>query len=49
MYIKAYLIKSNPHHASPEGEGTDWGMLKILAVLFDARQRGVADGAAAPT
>ena len=49
MYIKAYLIKSNPHHASPEGEGTDWRMLKILAVLFDARQRGVTDGAATPT
>ena len=37
------------HHASPEGEGTDWGMLKILAVLFAARQRGVEDGAAPPT
>ena len=29
-----------------EGEGTDWGMLKILAGLFAARQRGVEDGAA---
>ena len=34
---------------SPEGEGTDWGMLKILGGLFVERLRGVEDGAAAPT
>ena len=41
-----YSSQEPPHHASPEGEGTDWGMLKILAVLFDTRQRGVEDGVA---
>ncbi len=25
-----------PHHASPEGEGTDWGMLSIIGSLFAA-------------
>jgi hypothetical protein len=47
-----YVHKSqSPPHPSPlpEGEGTDWGMLKILGGLFAARQRGVEDGAAAPT
>ena len=41
-----YSSQEPPHHASPEGEGTDWGMLKILGGLFAARQRGVEDGAA---
>ena len=49
MYKKSSLIKSIPRHASPEGEGTNWGMLTIFAVLFAARQRGVEDGAATPT
>ena len=40
-----YSSQEPPHHASPEGEGTDWGMLKILGGLFAARQRGVEDGA----
>ena len=44
-----YSSQEPPHHASPEGEGTDWGMLKILGGLFAARQRGVEDGAAPPT
>jgi hypothetical protein len=44
-----YSSQEPPHHASPEGEGTDWGMLKILGGLFAARQRGVEDGAATPT
>ena len=38
-----------PHHASPEGEGTDWGMLSIIGSLFAARQHGVEDEAAPPT
>ena len=38
-----------PHHASPEGEGTDWGMLSIIGSLFAARQRGVEDEGAPPT
>ena len=25
-----------PHHASPEGEGPEWGMLSIIGSLFAA-------------
>ena len=41
-------IHSN-QEPSPEGEGTDWGMLSIIGSLFAARQHGVEDEAAPPT
>ncbi|MGP5277808.1 hypothetical protein, partial [Pseudomonas helleri] len=44
--VSEHCVRYVPGPYTPEGEGTDWGMLKILAVLFAARQRGVEDGAA---
>ncbi len=39
------IVFGVPGPYTPEGEGTDWGMLKILGGLFAGQgQRGVEDG-----
>ncbi|WP_228393542.1 hypothetical protein, partial [Pseudomonas helleri] len=48
-YVSEQSVRYVPGPYTPEGEGTDWGMLKILGGLFAERQRGVEDGAAPPT
>ena len=45
--VSEHCVRYVPGPYTPEGEGTDWGMLKIFDGLFDVRQRGVEHGAAA--
>ena len=47
--VSEHCVRYVPGPYTPEGEGTDWGILSIISSLFAARQRSVEDGAAPST